>query len=277
MTGVASGEGTWQDPESGRHIFYRTWQPASPHAYLVLIHGFGEHSGRYGPLVSLLAQRHIAVLAPDLWGHGRSAGKRGDIVDVHQCARTLARLISEVAFVPQGASYALFGHSFGGLLVVAWALSAPSGLRSVVAQSPLFEAGFPIPFWQRKAAALLACVWPRWSLRMNLDVAKLSHDTAIVEAYRADPLVHSDMSARSYRSIVSTKDDAVARAQEFRLPLLLLCAQEDQIVSVPAARAWYERLTCEKRLVMFPGCYHELHHEPVREQVAQLVSQWVLG
>ena len=276
MNGVRSEEGFWTEPATHRQLFYRVWMPHQPTAHLVLVHGFGEHGGRYQSFASSLVQRGIAVLVPDLWGHGRSDGQRGDIADVRQCAADLARLVDDIAFRQPGQAYALFGHSFGGLLVLAWALIEPQPLRSVVTQSPLLEAGFPIPFWKRTAASLLARTWPRFSLRMNLDVTKLSHNPAVIQAYRADPLVHNNMTARSYRSLLHTRDEVVARAAEFHPPLALLCGAEDQIISVPMAQRWYEHLACEKRLVMFPGCYHELHHEPVRAQVIELVCQWTM-
>jgi len=100
---------------------------------------------------------------------------------------------------------------------------------------------------------------------------------AVVEAYRRDPLVHGAMSVRTYRSLLRTRDGVVARSADVRVPVLMLSGEADRIVSTDAAHRWFDRLTCEKRSVAFPGSYHELHHEPVRADVLQMVRDWVLA
>ena len=141
-------------------------------------------------------------------------------------------------------------------------------------QSPLLEVGFPIPRWKTLAAVALATCWPSFPFSMDLDASALSHDASVVEAYRSDPLVHSAMSARTYDSILRTRDEATKRAPALRVPVLLLCAGDDRIISVAAAERWFERLTCRKQQRLFPGCYHELHHETVRHEVLDLIDAW---
>ena len=274
---VACSEGSWTEPSSRRVFSYRLWKPTIPRALLILVHGFGEHSGRYQRFAQALAEQGICVAAPDLWGHGRSGGRRGDIIDVTQGVNDTLKLTTEV-FLPASSQtqYALFGHSFGALVAISWALDHPPNLQCVVIQSPLLEVGFPIPAWKRIAAVLLARYWPTYSLSMNLDVGALSHDPSVADAYRADPFVHNAMSVRTYRSVLRTKDLVFAHAGALRVPVLLLCGAEDRIISVAQAQRWFDQLTCEKRRVMFPGCYHELHHEPIRDEVFQLVREWVL-
>ena len=278
MSEVAASEGSWTEPSSGRVLSYHLWKPTIPRALLILVHGFGEHSGRYHGFAEALAEQGICVAAPDHWGHGRSGGRRGDIIDVTQGVNDTLKLTAGV-FLPASSQtqYALFGHSFGGLVAIRWAMDQPPNLRSIVVQSPLLEVGFPIPASKRMTAALLAWCWPTCTLSMNLDIRALSHDPSVADAYRMDPLVHNAMSARSYRSILRTRDLAFAHAGALRVPVLLLCGAEDRIISVAEARRWFDQLTCEKRLVMFPHCYHELHHEPVRDEVLQLVREWVLS
>ncbi len=274
---VSSQEGSWTEASTGRTYAYRLWKPSTTQALLVLLHGFGEHSGRYHQLATSLAERGICVAAPDLWGHGRSGGARGDLGDVTRCVNDLATLTRDTFLSESGqARYALFGHSFGGLAAICWTLNEPHALRCLIAQSPLLEVGFPVPIWKRVAAAVLATSWPTYSLSTDLDVGALSHDPAVVQAYRVDPLVHNKMSARTYRSILHVRDDAARRAHQSHVPTLLLCGGGDRIISLKAARRWYDSLTCEKRIVEFPNRYHELHHEDVQDQIDGLVQEWVL-
>jgi len=244
----------------------------------VVIHGFGEHGGRYEAFGRALAGQGICVAVPDLWGHGRSSGRRGDIISVARCVDD-CRKLAEAVFMPLAGQhqYALFGHSFGGLAAIRWALEAPPALRRLIIQSPLIEVGFPLPWWKVFAARLLARSWPTCSFNMNLEVSALSHNPEVVNAYRTDPLVHNAMSARSYTAFLAARDDALQRAYALRTPVLLFCGAADRIISVSQAQRWFDRLTCEKRQVMFPGSYHELHHEAVSGEVLRLTGEWVLA
>lgn len=277
MTAVSVQEGEWRCPTSRNRLFYRLWQPAAARALLLILHGFGEHGGRYRPMAEALAACGIGVAIPDFCGHGRSSGRRGDL-EVACCVSDLTRLVTQRILPATGrTTFTVFGHSFGGLLAIQFALQAPQGLRALIAQSPLLEVGFPVPRWKTATAARLATWWPTYAFNMKLDVKALSHDAAVVEAYRADPLVHHAMSARAYRSIIHARDEAVAQAPMLRLPTLLLCGTDDRIISLEAARRWFDRLACEKSCVMFAGCYHELHHETVREAVIERVKEWTLS
>lgn len=269
-------EGAWRHAASGDRLAYRLWRPDAPRTLLVVLHGYGEHGGRYDPLARFLTEQGICVAVPDLLGHGRSSGLRGDIVSVARCIDRVAQMTQEIFLPAAGRSdFAVLGHSFGGLAALSWALRAPASMTRVVAQSPLIEVGFPIPGWKRAAARALARILPTFSLETDLDASWVSRDQAVVEAYRSDPLVHHRMSARSYCSVVDTRDELVRRAADFRRPLLLMYGTADRVVSTGHARRWFDRLICEKRCEAFPDAYHELHHEPGREQALRLIADWV--
>ena len=270
------GEGEWRNA-TGETFHYYLWKGPSVRALLVLIHGFGEHAGRYQPVGARLAEEGICVAAPDLRGHGRSGGRRGDLTSLDQIVEDV-RQITEAVFLPQAgqASYALFGHSFGGLAGIVYAMRGVPGLKRAIIQSPLIDVGFPLPRWKEAAAKLCARVAPGMALGMDLDLGALSHDPAVGQAYRADPLVHNWMTARAYQAILAGRDAVRAHPAELRVPTLFLYAGRDRIVSVPAAKQWFDSLTCDKRDVAFPEAYHELHHESVREDVFRLVRDWTL-
>ena len=278
MSEVAYHEGSWSAPDSQRRFSYRLWRPPTVKALLVLVHGFGEHSGRYQAMAEAFVEQGLCVAVPDLWTHGHSGGARGDLANVHRCVDDL-RQLTENVFLPETTQshYALFGHSFGGLVAIHWAMANPPELRRVTVQSPLLEVGFSIPRWKRKAVLFLAGVWPTCSLSMGLDVGALSHDPAIARAYQADPLVHNAMSVRTYLSILQAQHDALALAGTIRVPVLLLYGTADRIISVASAQRWFDQLQCEKRCISFPGYYHELRHEAVRDEVMELVCQWTLA
>ena len=273
---VAFQEADWKD-SAGRSLHYYCWKPAPARALLVIVHGFGEHAGRYRPVAEWLAGAGICVAAPDLPGHGRSEGSRGDLADLEGCVCELARMTQERLLPESGQQgYAVFGHSFGGLLAAMWAMQAPPGLRRAAIQAPLIDVGFPVPRWKERVAAWLAQVAPGMTLDMGLDLKALSRNPEIGRAYKDDRLVHSRMSARAYQAILKSRDEVVAHPERIRVPVLFLQGGADRIVSVAAAQRWYESLTCEKHQAFFPDCYHELHHETARDDMLRLVRDWVL-
>ena len=278
MEPVSCASGEWTHPASGHTLTYRLWRPAAPRMLLVLVHGFAEHGGRYAAFAESLAARGICVAVPDLWAHGRSGGERGDLGDPAHTVRDLQALTAAV-FLPQTgfSRYSVYGHSFGGLIAVLWGMANDAALGRLVVQSPLFEVAFELPWWKTVPAWVLAACWPKLRFEIDLDAGALSHNPAVAEAYRNDPLVHHAMSAGTYRALLQRRDEAMAGASRILAPILLLLAQEDRVVSVDAARRWFEQVAAEKRLVEFPGCYHELHHEQVREDILRLAADWVLA
>ena len=86
---VSYAKGAWTEPASNKSLGYRVWRAQHPQALVVILHGFGEHSGRYASLAASLAEQGLSVAAPDLWGHGRSVGRRGDLADLARCASQL--------------------------------------------------------------------------------------------------------------------------------------------------------------------------------------------
>lgn len=243
---------------------------------MIVVHGFGEHAGRYDAFATELAHRGICVVAPDLWAHGRSGGARGDIGEIRACMEQL-RAMAQAAFLPLAGckDFSVFGHSFGGLLAILWAIERPEHMRRLIVQSPLLETGFEIPWWVRQAALVLARCWPSFCFSMRFDGGALTHDVVVAQAYAKDPLVHQRMSARTYRWVLCARDDVLATTSRLTVPVLMLHAGADRIISTGAARGWFERVRCKKDEAFFPDAYHELHHEPIRDEAARRICAWV--
>ncbi len=269
-------EDLWDVPGTRRRLAYQLWWPAGATRLLVVLHGYGEHSGRYASVAETLSRDGVGVLAPDHVGHGRSSGARGDIESVSRVVEDETALVCAHILPTLGVrEYSVFGHSFGGLAGIVWAMRQPAGMRRLIVQSPLLQVGFPLPSQKLAAARVLRRWWPTCSVAMDLDAAALSHDADIVRAYQQDPLVHNRMSVRSYFSLLEASDAALAAPEQVRVPVLMLLAGQDRIVSLPVARQWFDLLPGEKSFRMFDGAYHELHHEPVRDQALAAAVQWL--
>lgn len=269
-------ENNWAIPGSKEHIHYRFWKPRQAQGLLVVIHGFAEHGGRYLPVAEHLAGQGFCVAVADLPGHGLSSGSRGDIPDVAS-GTALFTTLTEQVFLPSSgqSAYSLYGHSFGGLFAIRWAMNNPKRLKQLVVQSPLLETAFHIPTLKKVLARLVSFCYPATTFTMDLDAKALSHDPAIVEQYRKDPLVHNKMTARCYWSILATRDVIMANPKGITQPTLLLYGTEDRVVDVGYAQRWFDSLSCKKQCRIFPGAFHELHHEPVRGEVLEAVASWV--
>ena len=278
MSEIVCQEGVWTPPSSRHHFSYRLWQPPACQALLVIVHGFAEHGGRYDRFARALAAQGICVAAPDLWGHGLTDGQRGDAETFTDYIEPILAMTRErFLLAARQRRYSLFGHSFGGLVAIRWLLDDADDVHHAVIQSPLLEVGFPVPQWKTTLARVFARWWPTLSFSLDVDVKNLSHDPRVWRTYVTDPLIHNCMSARTYCAMLEARDDVMRRAPTQRVPTLALCGTEDHVILVDAVERWFERLTCEKRLELFPGAYHELHHEPaIRDQVVQLVAEWVL-
>lgn len=276
MSEAAQSQGSIEDPISGRKYHYSTWMPKTPRSCIVIIHGFGEHGGRYRTIAEWLSGKGIFVIIPDLWGHGRSGGERGDLGDLAQAVGELSRLAKKLlSLTPNLKQYNLYGHSFGGLMAIMWAINNTEIVARTIIQSPLLETGFKVPVWKEIIASLCALLWPSMTIPMGLDINQLSQNRDVVAAYLKDPLVHNRMSARTYKSMRTYQRELPNLSESYLHPLLLLCGKSDKIISIQAAIDWYESISSHKRMVLFEGCFHELHNEPVRNEVLTLIDDWI--
>ena len=272
MSRVEERVGLWTPPSGKPPLFVRHWRLPEARETLLIVHGFGEHGGRYETFARAMADRGISSLCPDLYGHGRTPGRRGELASLDDSVQVLSELAGEQ--IASG-RLSVFGHSFGGLLAILWALRDPSHMRCLAVQSPLLEVGFPIPRWKSALAEALAVVWPNASLGLGLDAAWLSHDPQVADDYRRDPLVHQRMTAGTYARLQHAKGEAMAQATRLRVPTLLLYGLEDTIISIAHCERFAQSLQCPKRVVMFPHARHELHHETIRSDAADAIAQWL--
>jgi alpha-beta hydrolase superfamily lysophospholipase len=247
-----------------------------PKAAVAMIHGFGEHAGRYGALHRALLGSGYAVGAADLRGFGRSPGPRGHVDRWHDYRRDAAAIVGLARSLAPGRPVFLFGHSMGGLIVLDFALHRPEGLAGVVATGPaLLQAGRRRPLMEF-AALVLSRIAPRASTELGLDPQGISSEPEEVAAYLADPLVHGRASMRWGAEILRTMAETRERAAAFPLPLLLMHGALDPINAPEGSRAFFE--ACghpDRTLRTYPGCRHEIHHDVGRRRMERDLLRWL--
>jgi alpha-beta hydrolase superfamily lysophospholipase len=261
----------------GLTLYYQCWRPAVPAKAAVLVaHGFGEHSGRYASLVEHLVPRGFAVYAFDQRGHGRSPGQRGHLERWTEHQMDFALFRQTVESLEPGLPLFAYGHSMGSLVVLDYLIHFPSHLRGAIVSGALIEPGKTARPLLIIIARLLSRYWPQFSLRLGLDTKALSRDSAVVQAYTTDPLVHGQASARWGTEVLKTIESVKAKAKIIATPLLILHGEADAINRVEGADWLFKEVAhTDKELRIYPGGFHEPHNDLDKARVLQDVEEWL--
>ncbi|MEI8303891.1 MAG: alpha/beta fold hydrolase [Burkholderiales bacterium] len=266
-----SGEGAGAQPLQARE-----WRPARGHGEgLYLLHGLGEHSGRYDALARWLCARGWTVRAHDHAGHGASGGRRGVLDRPDRLRRDAAAQLAAFA-AELGRPAWLLGHSMGGAMAAELVAAERVPVAGLVLSSPALAVGLSAPM--RAAVSVLAALAPGLALGNGLDADRLSHDAAAVRAYRDDPLVHDRISARLITWIREAGERARAGASTLGVPTLLLVAGDDAMVRAEGSQAFARAAPAgTARLHWYAGLYHEIFNEapPGRDAVLDDLDHWL--
>lgn len=242
---------------------------------IVIVHGLGEHAGRYERVARRLNEWGFAVRGYDHYGHGDSGGPRGGL-------SSDARLVDDLGDVVQstrprtgpGLPLVVLGHSLGGLVAARLAAGGQVPVDGLILSSPAF--GTRLSALQKLLLAFVPRLAPNLTLGNGLDPGHLSHDPAVVAAYQADPRVHDRVSARLARFIAEGGPAVIARAAQWSVPTLLMYAGDDRLVDPAGSRAF--AAAAPPQVVTshcFEGAYHEIFNEPDNEAVFATMHEWL--
>ncbi len=261
--------------EDGVPLHGYRW-PGSGRGRVLLVHGYGEHAGRYETFAAWLAQQGWAVWACDLRGHGRSPGPRGHIRSFQDYVRDVAALqAAGDSLAPQGPCV-LLGHSLGGLIALRYVQVRKPTLQGLVLSAPFLGLAFPVPSWKRWTAPWLSRLWPSFTSPNGINPDFLSRDPAITQAYAHDPWVHRVVTARWFAETLQAQREAMAHAGEVNLPLFLLLGQDDRIADGKKSQELFASVRSQdKELKIYPGFRHEPLNEVGKEQAWQDVAAWL--
>jgi len=249
--------------EDGLKIFYRKYQADPEKARMVITHGLGEHSGRYGNVVERLLPKGITIWALDLRGHGSSDGPRGHVMAFVQYLDDLHTMIRiSKKGLPEGMKCFLHGNSMGGLIVLHFALRFPEMIDGVTASSPALGVVVEVPAVKSFLGKIMSSILPTLTLGNEIDTTKLSHDENVVRDYKDDPLVHDRVSARWFTEFLSAMEKVNRLGPKMEVPTLMQLAGDDYLVSVNDSKDFFEELTLnDKTLHLYEGFYHEIYNE----------------
>lgn len=257
-------------------IYARGWTgDEPPRAVVGLIHGIGEHIGRYAHVGQFLAQAGYACMGFDLRGHGRSGGKRGHTPQYQALLDDIALFLARLQARYPRKSVFLYGHSLGGNLVINFVLRRKPALIGVVTSAPALRLAFEPPPAKVALARLMNRILPAFSQPSGLETAALSRDEKVVQAYINDPLVHDRVSARMFVGFYQSGIWALQNAHALNLPLLIIHGSADRLTSVEASREFAQKAGEKCILKVWQGLYHELHNEPEQGEVLEFVLGWM--
>jgi alpha-beta hydrolase superfamily lysophospholipase len=259
---------------TGHLLFRRSWLPQDAEQIIVLVHGYGEHSGRYEQTASDLARAGFEVHAYDHQGHGRSGGPRCHVRRFEHLLDDLEGFVAAVRAERPPLPVVVVGHSMGGLVVAAYASQRNPEVAGVITSAAALA--MPEDFSPARAIAAHVLKWlaPRLSLASQLDPNGLSRDPEVVCAYLEDPFVQRRISA----SLASGMLSAMKRtaAADVKLPMLLLHGEDDPICPAAGSRRFFEQLKVTQRgLHTYPGLRHEIFNEPERATVLGDLVGWI--
>ncbi|MBI4520410.1 MAG: lysophospholipase [Gemmatimonadetes bacterium] len=258
-------------------LHYRTWEVPSPRAALVVVHGHGEHSGRYRMFAEGMVPYGFSVFACTQRGHGRSDGRRGHVARFELLLEDLDRFRREVeSVVPSGTPLVVVGHSFGGLVTIRYLQEHDAVFRCAVLSAPWLGTKIPIPPWQEALGRVLLRVLPALPFPKPVTPALISHDPEVVRAYEEDPLVHHVITPRMYAEVKANIAAALSAPERIRCPVLFLVPGADGVVDSDAALRFADSIPDPDVTVrVYPDQHHELFNELIREEVYAAVADWV--
>jgi len=242
---------------------------------VLLVHGLGEHAGRYEHVARRLNDWGFAVRGYDQYGHGESGGVRGGLPSDNRLVEDLADVLSSTrARMDRGTPLILFGHSLGGLVAATLVARGLAPVDGLVLSSPAFDPGLSV--FQRLLLAVLPAIAPDLRVGNGVDPQWISHDPDVVLAYRQDRLVHDRISGRLARFIVEAGASTLASAPQWQVPTLLLYAGADRLVHPRGSRAFAQAAPARVLSVhCFEDHYHEIFNEVGREPVFARLQQWL--
>ena len=263
----------------GTKLYHQSWQPSQAEgckAILVLVHGSGEHSGRYDNVVNYFEDRFYALYGFDFRGHGKSEGKVSHVMNWQEYREDLDSFLRFVQDKNPDKTLFLYGHSMGAQISLdyltfdkhvplAGMISSAAAIAPPKASASLILIG-----------KFLSKVWPTFTLGNGLDVKDISRDPEVVKAYIDDPLVSSKISARFAAEFLACISRVQSNAAKIDVPLFMFHGETDKIIPAAGSKQYFEKVSlADKKLKIYKDGFHEPHNDLQKQEVFQDVEQWL--
>ena len=260
----------------GTALFVRDWPVPSSQVQrsgIVIMHGLGEHCGRYAHVARFFNAMGLTVRTYDHRGHGKSGGARGDVPD-HEAMLRDARLIINDFSKQFDVPPLLLGHSMGGLFAARFATAGLAPLRGLILSSPALA--IRMSGAQGALLKMISLLMPGCGIPNGLNTRYLSHDAEVIQAYENDALVHSKVSARLLNSMLEAMTYSHDHAPRLTIPVLMLVAEEDHLVDPAGSKRFSARLApAVSTAIYYENFYHEIFNELEATRVFDDLRTWL--
>jgi len=258
-------------------LFYRVYLNRDDDAdFMLILHGLGEHSGRYAEYPVALENEHLSFAMFDYRGHGRSRGPKFYVASFCDYLKDVSAILQFLsAQYSEAGRPIVYGHSVGALVAVHWAANNPHKARALFLSSPCFEL-----LTQKIVMNInhfVNKIMPKFEYRNPVVTKHLSHDPKSVENYEKDPLIEKKISARLAEELYKAcqaLDKETARKLE--MPVFMMLAGDDRIVNSQKSISFYQWMRGPKKAIqVFPGFYHEVFHETGKEEAFKCFKEFI--
>lgn len=245
---------------------------------LFIIHGQGEHGGRYHHFPHWLGDAIDEVLLPDLRGHGRSEGIRGHVDRFDEYVEDLAAILERERASNPAREMHVLGHSMGGLVLLRWLrFGGPLPFQTVTLSAPLLRLAMKVPLFKHLGGLLLAHVQGSIPLRSKIDPKTLSHDVAVQRAYGEDLLNHSFATPKFYAEMLRVTEEMETWAGAVSAPVLIQIPGQDRLVDPTTTQSFAERWeTKPKKILTYEDFRHEIYNELGKDRAFGDLKKWIL-
>jgi len=250
------------------------WQAKNTKAVVVLVHGMGEHSGRYKHVAKKMTENDFSVVAFDHFGHGKTNGKRGHNPSFEAVLESVSKTIEKAKEFFPNVPIFLYGHSMGGNTVINYGIKKTNDLKGIIATSPFLKLAFEPPKIKLALGKLLQKIAPSITMGNELDANDISREKIEVDKYINDPLVHDKISPNFSLTFIETGKWAIENARKLQTPMLLLHGAGDKIIDYKGTQEFANN-SDKATLKLYEGGYHELQNDLCKEEMLQDVVNWL--
>ena len=259
----------------GTKLHTESWKIINPKAVIALVHGFGEHIGRYAHFAKFFNTEGFAVQGIDVRGHGKSDGRRGHTPNYDIILDDLDIFLASVKNNNPNLPVFLYGHSMGGAIVLNYVTKRKSKLAGVIASAPLIHLSFkanPVTLFFGKQLRKLI---PTFTQKGGVIADNISRDKEVVAKYQVDPLVHNKVSAEMGLALIENGEKLNQFSGKMPVPLLIMHGTGDKLTSFSASEEFSKRVSGDITFKKYDVLYHELHNEPEKMEVFKDVLSWM--
>lgn len=242
---------------------------------IVLLHGMGEHFGRYQHVAKYFAGIGYAIVGIDHRGHGKSEGKKGHTPSYDQLMNDIDLLVKKATELFPGKPVILYGHSMGANLAANFTLRKKPVLKGLILTGPYFKLAFDPPAWKVKLGKISAGIIPTLTQPTGLEVEAISRDEAVVSAYKSDPLVHDKITSSFFVNVHTAGPYAIEHAKDLTIKTLAMHGTADRLTSSKGTEEFAAQNPSMIELKLWDGFYHEIHNEKEQQQVFDYMANWM--